>query len=133
MRLNLLIYLAFSPALYVILSPTLRKEIYVYICRSYKRHRPASLTNISSAQSKFRHFLSSYHRHHQQERSIEQINLTILVTTSEQVPRKILSETIAVPINSQYISKSVPCLLIYRNDDEYDRTLTMERSNTLHQ
>jgi hypothetical protein len=130
MRQNLLIYLAFSPALYVILSPTLRKEICLYICLSYKRHRSASLSNISSAQNKFRHFFLNHHG--QQHRSIEQINLTILVTTSEQVTRKILSETAVTPLKMQYVSRSVPCLIICNKEDEYGRH-TIERCNTLNQ
>ncbi|CAF1197808.1 unnamed protein product [Didymodactylos carnosus] len=39
MRYNLLIYLAFSPTLYVILSPTLRNEIKQYICFMYNYHK----------------------------------------------------------------------------------------------
>ncbi|CAF1540308.1 unnamed protein product, partial [Didymodactylos carnosus] len=37
-RYNLLIYLAFSPTLYVILSPTLRIEIKQYLCVTYNGH-----------------------------------------------------------------------------------------------
>ena len=128
MRQNLLIYLAFSPTLYVILSSTLREEIRSYISRSYKRYRPKSFSNISSTQSRFRHFFWDYH--HQQQ-PIQQVNLTILVTTSEQMPRKFLSKTIPVPFKMRYISKSVPCLIMYNNEDECTTSLKFERSNTL--
>jgi hypothetical protein len=129
-RLNLLIYLAFSPTLYVILSSTLRGEIHSYIRRSYKRHRPKSLSNMSSAQSKIRHLFCDSH---QQQRNAEQINLTILVTRSEQMPRKFSSKTVSVPYKSHYLSKSLPCLIMYNNDHENQskQIQKFERSNTL--
>jgi hypothetical protein len=129
MRLNLLVYLAFSPALYVILSPTLRREIRSYICLSYKRHRPTTLSNMSNAQDKFRHFLKQHH----QQRNFLQGNLTIVITTSEQIPRKIFSESISLPVKLEYPSKSVPCLLLYNHEDEYDSNQRAGRSNTLHE
>merc|ERR1712110_392641 len=100
-----LIYLAFSPALYVVLSPTLRKEIRSYICLSYQRHRPISLSNISNAQDKFRHF---FHSHQQQKNVQHQTEyVSVLVMTSEHLPRKIFSQL-------KIQSKSEPCLLLYQ-------------------
>jgi hypothetical protein len=129
MRLNLLVYLAFSPALYVIFSPTLRREIRSYICSSYKRHRPATLSNMSNAQDKFRHFL----KYHNQQRDFQPMNLTILITTSEQIPRKFFSESISVPMKLEYLSKSVPCLVLYKHENEYDSNQRTERSNTVNE
>jgi len=136
MRLNLLIYLAFSPALYVILSPTLRREIRSYICLSYKRHQPASLTNISNAQDKFRHLLSHhhyyYHNHQpEQQRNSQPIHLTILITTNEQAPETILSEPISIPAKMEYLSESTPCLFLDKHEDNYDYSQKIERANTL--
>ncbi|CAF2432527.1 unnamed protein product [Rotaria sp. Silwood2] len=137
MRQNLLIYLAFSPALYVILSPTLRKEIHSYICQSYKRHRTISLSHTSNSQNKFRNFFfdryNSHHSHHQQQHSTQQINLAFSVTTCEKVTGKFVSKSsISVPLKIQYISKSLPCLLIYNNKYEFDEHCKIERSNTVH-
>jgi hypothetical protein len=132
LRLNLLIYLAFSPVLYIILSPTLRREIRSFICSSYEQHRPVSLTNMSNAQDKFRHFLLQHHhqQYQQQQRNIQPVNLAILITTSEQMPRQISFDSISEPMKMECISKSVPCLLLYKTEDQYEKT---ERSNTLHE
>ncbi|CAF0921233.1 unnamed protein product [Rotaria sordida] len=141
MRQNLLIYLAFSPALYVILSPTLRKEIHSYMCQSYQRHRSTTLSNMTSSQNKVRNFFSNrhHHDHHHQRRqqqrlrSTEQINLAFSMTTCEQMIGKVVSKpSISVPLKTQYISKSVPCLLKYNNKHEYDEHHETEQLNTLH-
>jgi hypothetical protein len=136
MRLNLLIYLAFSPALYVILSPTLRREIRSYICLSYKRHQPASLTNMSNAQDKFRHLLLHhhyyYHNHQpEQQGNSQPIHLTILITTNEQAPETILSEPISIPAKMEYLSESTPCLFLDKHENNYDYSQKIERANTL--
>jgi hypothetical protein len=65
-RQNLLIYLAFSPTLFVILSPTLRKEIHVHLCRSYKRRKIISSSYISSANKRLEKLLNRHHHHHSQ-------------------------------------------------------------------
>ncbi|CAF1315385.1 unnamed protein product [Rotaria sp. Silwood1] len=138
MRQNLLIYLAFSPALYVILSPTLRKEIHLNIRQSCKRHRIISLSNTSNSQNKFRNFLfdrypSHRHHHQQQQQSTQQIDLAFSMTTCEHMTEKFISKSsISIPLKTQYISKSVPCLYIYNNKYEHDEHYKIERSNTLH-
>lgn len=114
-RLSLLIYLAFSPTLYVILSPTLRKEIRMYICLSYQRHRPTSLSHMSIAQDKLRHF---FHSHQQPKHPHQPEHVSLLVTTNEHLPRKIFSQR-------YFQSKSEPCLLLCT----YGK---IERSNTVH-
>ena len=126
MRINLLIYLAFSPALYVILSPTLRREIRSYICSSYRRHHTASL---STAQDKFRHFL----KQHQQQRNSQPMNLTILITGSEQMPRRFFSKTLIDPMKIEYVSRSVPCLLFYEQKNEHNSNSKTERSTTFNE
>jgi hypothetical protein len=85
---------------------------------------------MSSAQSKIRHLFCDSH---QQQRNAEQINLTILVTRSEQMPRKFSSKTVSVPYKSHYLSKSLPCLIMYNNDHENQskQIQKFERSNTL--
>ena len=131
MRESLLIYLAFSPTLYVILSSTLRREIYSYICRSYKRHRPSSLSNMSSVQSRFRQFFA---HSEQQRQSIRRPHFVTFATMSEQIPRKAVSQTIYIPVKIKNISKSAPSLLTmykYRNDQNQNQKT--ERSNTLDQ
>ncbi|CAF1048826.1 unnamed protein product [Adineta steineri] len=131
MRQNLLIYLAFSPTLYVILSSTLRREIYSCICRSYKRHRPSSLSNMSSVQSRFRQF---FLHSEQQRQSIQRPHLVTFVTMSERIPRKAVSQSICVPFKIKNISNSAPSLLTmykYRNDANQNQKT--ERSNTMDQ
>lgn len=130
MRQNLLVYLAFSPTLYVILSSTLRREIQTCICRSYKRHQPSSLSNMSSTQFKLRQFFSYYER--PQRSSAQRMHLTTFVTLSERIVRKTPSVSIVtVPCKTQYISKSAPCLLIYSVKDDFGQSQRAERSNTL--
>jgi len=135
MRLNLLIYLAFSPTLYVILSPTLRREIRSYICISYKRHRPTSSTNMSNAQDKFRHFLLHHHYYYHNHQPTQQGNmqpghLTVVITSNEQASGTNLSELISVPAKIGYLSESVPCLFLYKHEDEYEPSQKTERANT---
>ncbi|UJR26786.1 hypothetical protein I4U23_008099 [Adineta vaga] len=129
MRLNLLVYLAFSPTLYVIFSSTLRREIQSCICRSYKQHRPASFSNMSSTQNKLRQFFSSseHHRRH----SIRRTHITTFFTMSERIGRKTASPSICVLYKIDYLSKSAPCLLICNIEDKQNRTLRTERSNTV--
>jgi hypothetical protein len=129
-RLNLLIYLAFSPTLYIILSSTLRKEILTYLL--FRRHRLIDLTNIENVEDKF---LYRPVHHHYREQKQQQINtrpvyVTVLITKTEQTSENILSELISVPTKIEYISKSMPCLLLYKNENGYEQSQKVERCNT---
>ncbi|CAF1294641.1 unnamed protein product [Adineta ricciae] len=129
MRINLLAYLAFSPTLYVILSSTLRREIQSCICRSYKRHRSASLSNMSSTQNKIRHIFSSFD--HYRQHTTQRTHLSTFITMSERTGRKATLPSICVPYKIHYLSKSSPCLLIYNIKDDQALPFKSERSNTL--
>ncbi|CAF3295617.1 unnamed protein product [Rotaria socialis] len=130
-RQNLLIYLAFSPALYVILSPTLRNEIHSYLSQLYRQHRSFSLSTTANPQKKLRS--ASCNIYHQQKRYSErfsQINSTFSKTKCKHIRGKFLSKSIALPFTLKYESKSVPCLTIYNNQQDYDQDGKIERSNT---
>ncbi|CAF1282030.1 unnamed protein product, partial [Rotaria magnacalcarata] len=120
MRQNLLIYLAFSPALYVILSPTLRNEINSYLCQLHRQHRSFSLSATANSQKKLRN--ASSNRCHQQKQypgQFSQINSTFSMTKCKHMHGKLLSKSIALPFTSKYESKSVPCLVLYNNQYDY--------------
>jgi hypothetical protein len=125
MRQNLLIYLAFSPTFYVILSPTLRREIHLHLGRSYRRQMTASSSYISNASRRVEKFLN----HHQQGTIPRQAHSAILITRSEELPRKILSNPIVVP----YESKSTPCLLAVNSEDELSQYHKTGRSSTINE
>jgi hypothetical protein len=131
MRQNLLIYLAFSPTFYVILSPTLRREIHLHLGRSYRRQMTASSSYISNASRRVEKFLN----HHQQGTIPRQAHSTILITRSEELPRKILSNPIVVPTNFliPYESKSTPCLLAVNSEDELSQYHKTGRSSTINE
>ena len=130
MRQNLLIYLTFSPTLYVIISPTLRKEICSYICQSNNRHRSISLSTYSYTQRKYPNLLND-HCHHLQQPNNEQVIIPLLNNISEQTPEMILSNSIYIPLKIQCASKSEPCLLVHNHEDQCGQNQKMERSNTL--
>lgn len=123
LRLCLLIYLAFSPALYVIMSPTLRREIRSYICLTCKGHRPRGVTYTSHAQKNFQ----------PKQRHSDPVRSNILVVASERLPRKLLFQRRSLPVRIEHLSKSVPCLFEYQNDPQWNSYLRVERSTTLRQ
>lgn len=123
-RLNLLIYLAFSPTLYVIFSPTLRREIGHQLCRSYKKRRTTSTTCLSISRRK------SDSRVNGQRRS----RLSMLVTRSEELPRRCPSQTIVKLPDTCFKavqSKSTPCLSPPTLRNELYQYMKTERSSTL--
>ncbi|CAF1177184.1 unnamed protein product [Adineta steineri] len=123
-RQNLLIYLAFSPTLYVILSPTLRREIRIQVTRTYKQRRNTNSSYVSVTNKKVDKFLNDD----------RQPRLTILITKSEELPRKFPLTTTIMKSNklfNQYESKSTPCLSVYTNKHEYYQHMKTERSSTL--
>lgn len=102
-RLNLLIYLAFSPTLYVIFSPTLRREIRVHISQSYEQRKISNSTLFSSRNRKSTSFPNTH----------KATYLSILTTKSEELPREFHSNTVTTVTNKypkQDLSKSTPCL-----------------------
>lgn len=124
LRLCLLIYLAFSPALYVIMSPTLRREIRSFICLTCKGHQPRRITCTSHTQRRFQS---------PPQRYSDPIRKNILVTASEQLPRKSRFQRRSLPVKIEYLSKSVPCLFEYPHDQSWYENLRVERSTTFRQ
>jgi hypothetical protein len=127
-RQNLLIYLAFSPTLFVILSPTLRKEIHLHLSRSYKQRKTINSLYMSNGNKKLEIFLN---QHHQQK---HQTYSSILITRSEELPRKFLPTPTIIPKTSSVILKSKSassCLSMHSNQDEFDQYKRTERSSTL--
>jgi hypothetical protein len=124
-RQNLLIYLAFSPTLFVILSPTLRKEIHLQISRSYKQKSATSTTTLSNSNKRLDAFFNHQHRRH----------LTLLITRSEELPRKFPSPPATVHKKAliKLKSNSTSCLSTYSNEDDFYRYQKTERSSTLHE
>jgi hypothetical protein len=121
-RQNLLIYLAFSPTLFVILSPTLRREIHLHIRRSYKKRQTISSSYLSSTNKRLEKFVN------QQQQQQESYS-PMLATRSEELPRKIfLDSTIPKLFLIKQKSQTISCLTAYNNEfDEYNKT---ERSAT---
>jgi len=134
-RQNLLIYLAFSPTLFVILSPTLRKDIHLHLSRSYKRQRTFNSSYSTNSNKRLENFLNNNHYHQQQQQQKQQTYSTILITRSEQLPRKFLRtpKTISRKCLINYKSKSASCLSTYRNQHEFDQHKKTERASTLHE
>ena len=124
-RQNLLIYLAFSPTLYVIFSPTLRRELHIHICRSYKQRKLTNSTYLSTANKKSDRFSNPNN----------QAGLTLFITRSEELPRKFVSSTITIPNKclNKYESKSATCLSMYAHEYEFQQYIKTERSSTLFQ
>lgn len=120
LRLCLLIYFAFSPVLYLIVSPTLRREIRSYLHSIWQGNRRTSLPRMSNGQSKFRDFL----QRQRPQRSSEPIHLTVLVTSSERR---------SLPVKINYLSKSVPCLYEYKHENPFHSHFRTERSTTVHE
>jgi len=122
-RLNLLIYLAFSPTLYVIFSPTLRKELHTHISRSYKQRKLTNSTYVSITYKKSDKLLDQKNQN----------GMSVLITKSEELPRKFLPTTLPIPKKSlnKSKSKSAACLSIYANDYEFNQYIKIERSSTL--
>lgn len=126
-RQNLLIYLAFSPTLFVILSPTLRKEIHRHLCRSYKRRKTITSMYFINANRRLGRFFHD-HQHHRHSRKLR--------AQSEQLPMKFFPPPINNDNPEMYLlivpkSKSTSCLSTCseHKDNELDRK--NERSSTL--
>ena len=121
-RQNLLIYLAFSPTLFVILSPTLRKEIHRHLCRSYKRRKTITSLYLTDANRRLGKFLSDHQG-------------PMLRTRSEQLPDNFFSQQTNNPeiyllINQK--SKSTSCLsTCSEQKDGSDAYRKTDRSSTL--
>ncbi|CAF0769528.1 unnamed protein product [Adineta ricciae] len=122
-RLNLLVYLAFSPTLYVIFSPTLRREIGYHLCRSYKKRRATSSSCVSLSHRKSDNHLNERRRS----------RLSMLVTRSEELPRRCPQTTVKHPERcvKTFHSKSTPCLLPATQKNELYQYMKTERSSTL--
>jgi hypothetical protein len=126
-RLNLLIYLAFSPTLYVILSPTLRREIYFYLSHSSKRSKSTNSSFLSSAHRKLDKYMAD-HRPIPSHRS--RLRLSILTSRSEELPRQSIPVYHPVKQTLEYTSYSVPCLSVFQHENE--QLPRMERASTIH-
>jgi hypothetical protein len=126
-RQNLLIYLAFSPTLFVILSPTLRREIHLHFCQPYKRRKTLSSSYLSSANKRLEKLLN----HHQEQQ--QQQYPTILITRSEELQRKSYPNSTTIPklFLIKEKSETISCLMAYTNDKEFDQCKKTERSSTL--
>jgi hypothetical protein len=132
-RQNLLIYLAFSPTLFVILSPTLRKDIHLHLYRSYKRRKTISSSFLTSGNKRLEKFFNDHHQQQQQQN--RQTHSTILITRSEELQRKFVSISTTLPRTFLMInqSKSTSCLTMYNNHDQFEQYKKLERSSTLHE
>ena len=126
-RQNLLIYLAFSPTLFVILSPTLRKEIHRHLCRSYKRRKTVTSMYFTNANRRLEKFLTDHQQHRHGNK---------LRTRSEQIPTKFSPQ----PMNNNNLemyllivpkSKSTSCLSTCSDQKDYEIYRKTERSSTL--
>ena len=107
-RQNLLIYLAFSPTLFVILSPTLRREIRSQLCRTYKQRKGLGSSYLSNTNSRIDQFLRTIS--FRQPRSFS----SVLITHSEELPRKFRSQSTSRI--AQHKSRSASCLAIKVNN-----------------
>ena len=125
-RQNLLIYLAFSPTLYVILSPTLRKEIHFYLCRFYERHRSSESYFIYRPSREFEKMVN----HNPPVR--RQTYVPALIVKDEDLQLEyspIVKNNLIRPK-----SKSTSCLNIPKtNDVSFNQYNKSERSATIHQ
>ncbi|CAF1968239.1 unnamed protein product [Rotaria magnacalcarata] len=92
-RQNLLIYLAFSPTLYVILSPTLRKEIYLQLGQSYDRHRRSSSLYALRENQRVENFII----HDNQSSQHQQNYFTSLLSKTEELSQKLPPTPIKEP------------------------------------
>jgi hypothetical protein len=94
---------------------------------------------MSNAQDKFRHFLLTHHYYHHSHQSeqlqanTEPAHVTILITTSKEVNKKSFIKSLSEPSKIDYLSKSVPCLVLYKHEDEYEQSQKIERSNSSHE
>ena len=113
MRYNLLIYLAFSPMLYVVLSPTLRKEIHLRICRLYKQHKETSLFYIPSTNNRLAKLLTDH-----QALFRRQVYPTAVTTKHDELTRKLIPTAPKLPKKCLIELESSPCLLTSTNDNE---------------
>ncbi|CAF3159672.1 unnamed protein product [Rotaria sp. Silwood2] len=129
-RQNLLMYLAFSPTLYVILSPTLRKEIYSHLGQLYERHRRTSSAYVLSANKRLEKFINDHQPLPRQQKYIAS-----LIAKSEELPQKFLPTPMKIPRKCviKYKSKSSSCLFMHSNEYALNHFKTPERSSTLHQ
>ncbi|UJR22324.1 hypothetical protein I4U23_025386 [Adineta vaga] len=123
-RLNLLIYLAFSPTLYVIFSPTLRREIRFHICQSYEQRKTLHSRAFFLPNKKSGSFLNG----------LKPSRLSILTIRSEELPRKFPPQTpLTTPIKYPkiYYSKSTPCLSPCINEYDLYQCIKTKRSSAL--
>ncbi|CAF1187025.1 unnamed protein product [Rotaria sordida] len=126
-RQNLLIYLAFSPTLYVILSPTLRKEISSYLGQSYERHRKINTSYMLNTNKRLEKFTNNH-----QPLPNQQKYFTSLMIKNEELSQKCFSTPIKIPRKCVIKSKSLSCLFMHSNDYVLNHFQTLERSSTLH-
>ena len=130
-RQNLLIYLAFSPTLYVILSQTLRREILQQLCGFYPDTQSRSSSYLSSVNRRSRRQLPTAYR---QLSSNTTVHTAITKSRSVELPRKPLSPklppTILPKHSIDYKSTSAPHLP--SAFDQNDLVRKTGRSFTVH-
>ncbi|CAF3415138.1 unnamed protein product [Rotaria socialis] len=113
----------FSPTLYVILSPILRKEIYLQLSESYGRHRRSSSLHTLRGNQR----LENFTMHDNQSSQHQQNYLVSLLSKTEELPQKLLPTPIEEP---KYQSKSSSRLFMYSNEDALDHYRKSVRSST---
>lgn len=127
-RQNLLIYLAFSPTLFVILSPTLRREIRSHLCRTYKQRKALSSSYLSNTNSRIEQFFQTVS--FRQPRTYS----SILIAHSEELPRKFRSQSTAKTQQLfQQKSQSTSCIITEINPYEFERCKIPQRALTLNE